>query len=198
MDTATLQSLAKRPRPPHIFAPLGNDAYFESIGVKEGYFHCLDWWESCDVNVVFTPAPSEEQKVDKEDKPPTALASVKITCTPCQHASNRSIFDMNHTLWASWAIEDTTLSSSGRHQAKVWFGGDTAYKTVHKGDDVEELPVCPAFKEIGEKFGGFDLALIPIGYAFVNPLSIPYSHCMSAPTTQSPRSPAYTPIPKAR
>jgi N-acyl-phosphatidylethanolamine-hydrolysing phospholipase D len=24
-------------------------------------------------------------------------------------------------------------------------------------------PVCPAFKEIGEKYGGFDLGLIPIG-----------------------------------
>lgn len=26
-----------------------------------------------------------------------------------------------------------------------------------------QAPVCPAFKEIGEKFGGFDLGLIPIG-----------------------------------
>lgn len=25
------------------------------------------------------------------------------------------------------------------------------------------LPTCPAFKEIGDKFGGFDLAMIPIG-----------------------------------
>ncbi len=25
--------------------------------------------------------------------------------------------------------------------------------------------MCPAFREIGERFGGFDLAMIPIGYA---------------------------------
>lgn len=27
----------------------------------------------------------------------------------------------------------------------------------------ESVPVCPAFKQIGERFGGFDLAFIPIG-----------------------------------
>jgi L-ascorbate metabolism protein UlaG (beta-lactamase superfamily) len=37
-----------------------------------------------------------------------------------------------------------------------------------------DLPTCPAFKEIGERFGGFDLGLIPIGaYAprsFMSPI----------------------------
>ncbi len=50
--------------------------------------------------------------------------------------------------------------------AQIWFGGDTGYCSVHSdgahGSD-PALPVCPAFKEIGEKFGGFDLGLIPIG-----------------------------------
>ncbi|KIO16214.1 hypothetical protein M407DRAFT_191820 [Tulasnella calospora MUT 4182] len=65
--------------------------------------------------------------------------------------------DRFHTLWASWAIRDP---ASGK---KAWFGGDTGYRTVHPGENEDELPVCPEFKNIGEKFGGFNLALIPIG-----------------------------------
>ena len=45
----------------------------------------------------------------------------------------------------------------------MFFGGDTGYRAVFDGETEDELPVCPAFKEIGEKFGGFDLAFIPIG-----------------------------------
>jgi len=50
---------------------------------------------------------------------------------------------------------------------KVWFGGDTGYRTVRDGEDENKVPVCPAFRQIGEKFGGFDLALIPIGYVLI-------------------------------
>ncbi|KIJ50233.1 hypothetical protein M422DRAFT_27312, partial [Sphaerobolus stellatus SS14] len=45
----------------------------------------------------------------------------------------------------------------------LWFGGDTGYRSVRDGEDEDKLPVCPAFKEIGAKFGAFNLALIPIG-----------------------------------
>lgn len=46
--------------------------------------------------------------------------------------------------------------------AKVWFGGDTAYRGVMKGmtpEDEAKLPYCPAFEEIGEKFKYFDFAV---------------------------------------
>lgn len=82
-----------------------------------------------------------------------------------------------HTLWSSWALEEisvstpkATSSSSSQPQGfKLWFGGDTGYRYVPYGTPADEqgddskLPVCPAFREIGKKFGGFDLALIPIG-----------------------------------
>jgi N-acyl-phosphatidylethanolamine-hydrolysing phospholipase D len=53
----------------------------------------------------------------------------------------------------------------------MWFGGDTGYRTVPKvpegvddyGPEYAHLPRCPAFKEIGELRGPFDLGLIPIG-----------------------------------
>lgn len=64
-----------------------------------------------------------------------------ITCTPAQHFSGRGLFDRNATLWASWAIENESFN--------IWFGGDTGYSKQ--------------FKDIGNRLGPFDLALIPIG-----------------------------------
>lgn len=69
--------------------------------------------------------------------------------------------DRDKSLWASWAIEALSPSSSSSSQAegstsaeteasrplaKVWFGGDTGYKSVPRGCDrqgEEKLPVCP-------------------------------------------------------
>jgi N-acyl-phosphatidylethanolamine-hydrolysing phospholipase D len=83
---------------------------------------------------------------------------VTIHCTPCQHFTGRGLHDRFKTLWSSWAV--TTPSF------KYYFAGDTGYRSVNGKETEEELaalPVCPAFKEIGEKFNGFDLASIPIG-----------------------------------
>jgi N-acyl-phosphatidylethanolamine-hydrolysing phospholipase D len=46
----------------------------------------------------------------------------------------------------------------------VWFAGDTGYRSVRDGEDEDKVPHCPAFKEIGNAFGSFDLAMIPIGF----------------------------------
>ncbi|WP_169303078.1 MBL fold metallo-hydrolase [Thalassotalea mangrovi] len=67
---------------------------------------------------------------------------IGITATPSQHWSARSLFDRNNTHWASWALEFD--------DKKIWFAGDTGYNRFD-------------FTTIGEKFNGFDLALIPIG-----------------------------------
>lgn len=62
----------------------------------------------------------------------------------------------NDTLWASWAVE----SSTG---GKVWFGGDTGYRSVARDAPSEDGPTCPAFREIGRREGPFDVSMIPIG-----------------------------------
>jgi N-acyl-phosphatidylethanolamine-hydrolysing phospholipase D len=142
MDTHTLQTLFKRERQPHVFAPLGNDEYFKSINVPASHTHILDWWDSRSVDV------------EMDGK----TVGMDITCTPCQHMTGRSLTDRFRTLWSSWAVKDKTTGK------QVYFAGDTAYRTVRGDDDEEKVPTCPAFKEIGERFGGFDLALIPIGY----------------------------------
>ena len=66
---------------------------------------------------------------------------LKIVFTPANHWCKRSIADDNQMLWGSYAV----IGPSKR----FWFGGDTGY--------------CEAFKQIGEKYGPFDMAAIPIG-----------------------------------
>lgn len=49
---------------------------------------------------------------------------------------------------------------------RVYDQGDTGYKSIPRGVPIEEedkYPYCPAFKEIGEREGPFDLGMIPIG-----------------------------------
>ncbi len=69
------------------------------------------------------------------------FGSFKIVCTPAQHFSGRSPFDRNNTLWSSWTV-------IGKEK-RFYFGGDSAYFS--------------GFKQIGEKYGPFQLSLIPIG-----------------------------------
>lgn len=97
---------------------------------------------------------------------------LKFTCLPSQHIANRGLFDRFATLWGSWAVEEV-LESSLRAPKKIWFAGDTGYRTVWEGEDESKMPVCPAFAEIGNRIGPFDLAMIPIGYAvLVHPLRL--------------------------
>lgn len=69
------------------------------------------------------------------------FGDLSVTALPAVHFSGRGLFDRNRTLWASMAI-----ASPDR---KVWFGGDTGYGAV--------------FREIGERAGPFDIALVGIG-----------------------------------
>jgi N-acyl-phosphatidylethanolamine-hydrolysing phospholipase D len=160
LDTHTIKTLTKLQKP-HIFAPLGNDTYFKSTGVPTTNAHCLDWWDSRNITVSL-PGVSPGT---------TVTGGFHLTCTPGQHFTGRGVLDRFKTLWASWAVEEIISDSSqsnpsqnaGRSGVKVWFAGDTGYRAVKDGQNEDEVPCCPVFKEIGEKFGGFDLALIPIG-----------------------------------
>lgn len=70
-----------------------------------------------------------------------SAGSLTLTATPAQHFSGRSLWDSNKTLWASWVIDSGDL--------RVFFSGDSGY---FKG-----------FKEIGDRFGPFDLTLMETG-----------------------------------
>ncbi len=64
-----------------------------------------------------------------------------FVATPARHFSGRSLTDGNKTLWASWVIEDA--------DHRVFFGGDSGY--------------FDGFKDIGYKYGPFDITLLESG-----------------------------------
>jgi len=68
-------------------------------------------------------------------------AGWELIAVPAQHFSARSFYDRDTTHWCGWVLR--------RDKQSIYFAGDTGY--------------CPTFRQIGERFGGFDLALIPIG-----------------------------------
>lgn len=67
--------------------------------------------------------------------------SLKIVCTPARHFSGRSLLRFDETLWASWVV----VGSAHR----LFYGGDTGY--------------TDQFEKIGERYGPFDITLLPIG-----------------------------------
>lgn len=71
----------------------------------------------------------------------TVLDELKVTSCPTQHFSARTPFDRNRSHWCGWLIE--------WRGKKIYHAGDSGY--------------CPHFKEIGQRLGPMDVALIPIG-----------------------------------
>ncbi|ORX90359.1 Metallo-hydrolase/oxidoreductase [Basidiobolus meristosporus CBS 931.73] len=120
---------------PRYFVPLGNKKWFESVGIRN-VVEC-DWWDETEVSL-------------------EGARDVKIVCTPCQHFTGRGVHDRFQTLWASWCVIT-------KDEGKFYFAGDTGYRSVPKTKDEDSVPYCPAFLEIGHKYGPFDLACIPIG-----------------------------------
>ncbi|KAK5140559.1 hypothetical protein LTR04_002948 [Oleoguttula sp. CCFEE 6159] len=154
----------------HYFVPLGNKKWFVDCGIHN--VTELDWWESRNIHLSSMASKDKiarerhrvtdgRQTQESGNTGPQDISAV-IGCLPCQHTSARTPFDKSHTLWASWSVE-----SGGK---KIWFGGDTGYRSVDElpphVDDYDpkfNFPHCPAFKQIGELRGPFDLGLIPIG-----------------------------------
>lgn len=66
---------------------------------------------------------------------------VTVHCVPAQHFSGRTLADGDRRLWAGWVVEGPTR--------RFFHAGDTGY--------------FDGFRQIGERFGGIDLAAIPIG-----------------------------------
>jgi len=91
-----------------------------------------------------------------------AVDEVRLAATPAQHFSGRLPFADNPTQWASWVI----LTAEQR----VFFSGDSGY--------------FDGFKQIGEKYGPFDLTLLEAGA--YNP-NWPMVHMQPAETIQAHR-----------
>ena len=68
-------------------------------------------------------------------------STLPITLTPAKHFSARGPFDKNRALWGGFV-----LTTGG---TRIYFAGDSAYG--------------PFFRDIGQRLGPIDLALLPIG-----------------------------------
>lgn len=171
MDHPTIMKIKAKHPNVHFFVPLRNKQWFTASGIHE--VTELDWWEERDMKLSPSQHAPEisttasEKKVTPPPPPPPPQDTsqnilARISCLPCQHTSARTLFDKGHTLWASWSVE-----SGGK---KIWFGGDTGYRAVPElAKDIDDYgpehnyPHCPAFQQIGNLRGPFDLGLIPIG-----------------------------------
>jgi len=148
-DIPTLRALLSNPSSAaQIFVGLNNAAYLSgALNTPLPRFHELDWWDERLLRVSL-PSNAGGPAVDTE---------VRLSCTPSQHVSGRTALDRWHALWAAWVVDDL------HSHKKLYFAGDTGYRTVRDGEDEDKVPVCPAFSEVGERFGGVDVALLPIG-----------------------------------
>jgi N-acyl-phosphatidylethanolamine-hydrolysing phospholipase D len=115
LDVATVKRLAAT-HDPLFLVPLGFGPWFAEQGIVR--VQELDWWQ-------------EHQ-----------IGGVRVVCAPAQHWGQRSPFDLNRRLWASWAV----LGPSGR---RLYFSGDTGY--------------FEGFREIGGRLGPFHVAALAIG-----------------------------------
>ena len=66
---------------------------------------------------------------------------VEFHFVPVQHWAKRSFWDQNERLWGGWVLKHPSFS--------FFFAGDTGYSKD--------------FADIGARFGGFDLAALPVG-----------------------------------
>lgn len=115
LDVPTIEYLAQRVQ--RYFVPLGVKARLVDMGVPPDRVQEFDWWQVA------------------------TQGNVKVTATPAQHFSGRTLSDRNSTLWASWVLE-----SAGQ---RIYYSGDSGY--------------FDGFKTIGQRFGSFDLALMENG-----------------------------------
>lgn len=76
----------------------------------------------------------------------TRVIGLDFWFVPATHWSARGVTDRNRSLWGGWVIK--TIPQAERPYS-VYFAGDSGYSKD--------------FQRIGDAFGGFDLALLPIG-----------------------------------
>lgn len=180
LDYPTIMQIYKTQPHVQFVVPLKTKSWFVNCKINPDQVTEMDWWE--EATLVLSKDRKSGVEVTKEttDDKRDAITA-RFACLPSQHMGNRGTFDRGKALWASWSID-----SGGK---RLYFAGDTGYRgvlDVPEGKDdysaeFADLPTCPAFKEIGEHYGPFDLGLIPIGaYSPRNIMSPMHSNTMDA------------------
>ena len=117
LDYPTIRALEKVDVP--FFTALGVGAHLEAWGIEPARITEFDWWESA-------PIPGTR---------------VRVTTTPSQHFSGRSVSDRNATLWSSFSVTGPKNS--------FFFSGDTG--------------LTEEYQEIRQRLGPFDLVMLEVG-----------------------------------
>jgi N-acyl-phosphatidylethanolamine-hydrolysing phospholipase D len=83
----------------------------------------------------------------------------RFTYVPAQHNSRKGAFGQGTTLWCRWVLlsKYKAKTSHIKRKGAIYHAGDTGYRRISKS-----TPICPIFKEIGQKLGPFDLSFILI------------------------------------
>ncbi|KAI8940389.1 hypothetical protein NX059_004080 [Plenodomus lindquistii] len=167
LDSETLRQLVlKQGGDLRFFCALGVKGVLVGLGVgiRAEMVVELDWWDGV--------------RVERE-----GVGEVEVVCAPAQHRSGRTPWGFDGTLWCSWVVKTVSSSSSSSADSaavgrdgnggedgsskRLFFAGDTGYCAVDSDSQFTHHeaphPPCPAFKEIGQLYGPFDLALLPIG-----------------------------------
>ena len=126
LDVGTVKRLAASHDPVFV-VPLGLKGWLREQGISRVVE--LDWWGAFEHR------------------------GLRIVCTPAQHFSQRSLWDSDTRLWASWAVVGS--------ERRFYFSGDTGY--------------FDGFREIGERLGPFDLTAMAIG-AYMPPSIMRFIH----------------------
>ena len=126
LDLGTVKRLAAA-HDPLFVVPLGLKTWLADNGIARAVE--LDWWGRHE------------------------HGGLALVCVPAQHFSQRTPWDRDRRLWASWAVLGRTR--------RLYFGGDSGY--------------FDGFGQAGERLGPFDLAALAIG-AYVPPAIMRFSH----------------------
>ncbi|KIX06335.1 uncharacterized protein Z518_04311 [Rhinocladiella mackenziei CBS 650.93] len=173
LDWPTIQAISKKFPNTKYFVPLGNKHWMSSSGLPDKQIYELDWWNDRELRSLdFDQRASDTSEME---------SIMKITCVPAQHNSGRGIIDQGSTLWCGWVAErflcsrDESAESKVTRRGAIYHAGDTGYRRITKSE-----VVCPAFNEIGERFGPFDLSFVPIwrggSLGFISYLGLRLSH----------------------
>ena len=155
LDAESIRAIVEKFPEARYLVGLGIKRWMSSMGVPDVQCSEMDWWQN-----------RESGLEDFGIQPPSASTDqiiFRFSCVPAQHNSARSPIDQGRTLWCGWVVErflrsqDESTESKATRRGAVYHAGDTGYRRTSRSH-----VICPAFKEIGERFGPFDLSFIPM------------------------------------
>lgn len=118
--------------------PGGSPLFFVPLGLKEWFGRNVPASRGRVLDLDWWDEQDLKQSI--QDLPSTVPDTI-IHFVPAQHWSQRSLRDRNRTLWGGWVVKQPEFV--------FYFAGDMGYSQDTK--------------DIGKRFGGFDLAAIPVG-----------------------------------